>query len=70
MVVDTEMTREEVVLAFRTSLVDGGWPSEWAETIADDNLEIAAQLSAGTIIIRELEQFLLRGALFQGPGVG
>lgn len=70
MVVDTEMTREEVVLAFKTSFVDGGWPSEWAETIAEDNLEIAAQLSAGTIIIRELEQFFLRGALFQGPGVG
>jgi hypothetical protein len=70
MVVDTEMTREEVVLAFNTSLVDGGWPSEWAEAVADDNLEIAAQLPAGTIIIRELERYFLRGALFQGPGVG
>ncbi|BBY90641.1 hypothetical protein MGALJ_03100 [Mycobacterium gallinarum] len=68
MVVDTEMTREEVVLAFNTSLVDGGWPSEWAEAVADDNLEIAAQLPAGTIIIRELEKYFLRGALFQGPG--
>jgi hypothetical protein len=68
MVVDTEMTRDEVVLAFNTSLVDGGWPSEWAEVIADDNLEIAAQLPVGAIIIRELQQFFLRGALFQAPG--
>lgn len=70
MVVDTEMTRAEVVLAFETSLVDGGWPSEWTEAVADDNLEIAAQLPAGIIIIRELEQYFLRGGLFQGPAVG
>lgn len=70
MVVDTEMTREEVVLAFKTSLADGGWPSEWSEAVADDNLGIADQLPAGAIIVRELEQFFLRGALFQGPSVG
>lgn len=64
MVVDSEMTRDDVVLAFSTSLPDGGWPVAWAEAVADDNLEIAAQLPAGTIIVRDLDQFYLRGALF------
>ena len=64
MVVETEMTREDVVLAFDTSLGDGGWPRSWAEDVADDNLEIAAQLPVGTIITRRLDDFFLRGALF------
>ncbi|ULE34463.1 DUF7715 family protein [Mycobacterium sp. IDR2000157661] len=68
MVVDTELTRDDVVLAFKTSLVDGGWPSEWAEAVADENLEIAAQLPVGTIIVRNLEKYFLRGALFGGDG--
>ena len=68
MVVVTKMTRDEVVLAFKTSLADGGWPTEWAEAVADDNLEIAEQLPAGTIIVRELEKYFLRGALFKGSG--
>jgi len=51
------------VLAFRTSLTDGGWPSAWAEDVAYDNLEIAAQLPTGSIIVRQFEQFFLRGAL-------
>ena len=33
MVVETEMTREDVVLAFDTSLGDGGWPRAWAEAL-------------------------------------
>ena len=64
MVVETEMTREDVVLAFDTSLGDGGWPRAWAEDVADDNLEIAAQLPVGAIITRRLGEFFLRGALF------
>ena len=70
MVVETNMTHDEVVLAFKTSLVDGGWPVELAEVVAEDNLEIAAQLRVGSIIIRELEDFFLRGALFEGSGGG
>jgi hypothetical protein len=66
MVVESEMTRNDVVLAFRTSLSDGGWPIEWAAEVADDNIEIAAQLPVGSIIGRKLEQFFLRGALFRG----
>ena len=64
MVVETEMTRDDVVLAFDTSLGDGGWPRSWAEDVADDNLEIAAQLPVGAIIPRRLGEFFLRGALF------
>ena len=64
-VVDSGMTRDEVVLAFETSLGDGGWPADWAENVADDNLEIAAQLPVGAIITRDRDQFFLRGALFR-----
>jgi hypothetical protein len=63
MVVESKMTRDDVVLAFETSLPDGGWPIAWAEEVADDNLEIAAQLPVGSIIVRNLDQFFLRGAL-------
>ncbi|MGV0851898.1 DUF7715 family protein [Mycolicibacterium phlei] len=65
MVVDSEMSRDDVVLAFRTSLGDGGWPTEWAEDVADDNLHMARQLPVGSIIIRELDDFYLRGALLR-----
>jgi hypothetical protein len=63
MVVESEMTRDDVILAFETSLPDGGWPIEWALEIADDNLEIATQLPVGSIITRKLDDFFLRGAL-------
>jgi hypothetical protein len=63
MVVESAMTRDDVILAFETSLPDGGWPIEWAVEIADDNLEIAAQLPVGSIITRTLDDFFLRGAL-------
>ncbi|GAB3235939.1 DUF7715 family protein [Mycolicibacterium hippocampi] len=65
MVVESEMTRDDVVLAFHTSLSDGGWPPAWAEEVADDNLVIAAQLPVGAIITRQLERFFLRGALLR-----
>jgi hypothetical protein len=63
MVVESEMTRDDVIIAFETSLPDGGWPIEWAVEIADDNLEIANQLPPGSIITRELDNFFLRGAI-------
>jgi hypothetical protein len=67
MVVESEMTRHDMVLAFETSLPDGGWPLEWAEEVAGDNMEIAAQLPVGSIIGRKLEQFFLRGSLLRAP---
>jgi hypothetical protein len=63
-VVESEMTRADVELAFRTSLADGGWPAEWAPDVTDDNLELAAQLPVGSIITRSYESYRLRGALF------
>jgi hypothetical protein len=65
MVVESQMTRTDVIVAFETSLTDGGWPIEWAKEVADDNLEIAAQLPAGSIITRKLDSFFLRGALLR-----
>ena len=67
MVVESEMIRDDVVVAFETSLPDGGWPIEWAAAVADDNLEIAAQLPVGSIIGRKLEQFFLRASLQRFP---
>jgi hypothetical protein len=64
MVVDSELTRDDLVLAFTTSLQDGGWPATWAEDVADDNRELASQLPAGSIIVRDGDEFCLRGALF------
>ncbi|PRC46494.1 hypothetical protein C6A85_89805 [Mycobacterium sp. ITM-2017-0098] len=64
MVVESEMSRRDVVLAFETSLGDGGWPTAWAEEVADENLEIAATLPVGAIITRKLENYFLRGAVF------
>lgn len=64
MVVESEMSRRDVVLAFETSLGDGGWPTAWAEEIADENLEIAAELPVGAIITRKLENYFVRGAVF------
>lgn len=60
MVVDSDMTRDDVVLAFSTSLDDGGWPRQWAEEVADENLEIAAQLPVGSIIVRKFDDYFLR----------
>ncbi|WP_234789657.1 hypothetical protein [Mycolicibacterium mucogenicum] len=56
------MTREDLVLAMRTSLTDGGWPPEWAEVIADENLAMAAAFDTGTVIERRLEEFWPRTA--------
>lgn len=61
-VIDAEMTRQELVLAMRTSLTDGGWPPEWAEEIADENLAMAAAFETGTVIERRLEEFWPRNA--------
>jgi hypothetical protein len=67
MVVESAMTRDDVVLAFQTSLPDGGWPVEWTDEVADQNLDIGAKLPVGTIIVRKLEDYFLRGALLSYP---
>lgn len=65
-VVDSELSRADVVLAFSTSLVDGGWPIEWAEEVADDNLAVADDLPVGTVIGRRLDGFLVRAVRTAG----
>jgi hypothetical protein len=57
MVVASDMTRQELVLAFKTSLADGGWPAEWAEDVTKENLAIAARWPAGTVVERRLDGF-------------
>jgi hypothetical protein len=64
MIVESELSRDDLVLAFRTSLQDGGWPECWAEDVTDDNLEIANGLPVGAIIVRNVDEFIVRGALF------
>jgi hypothetical protein len=56
-------TTTAMVLAFQTSLGDGGWPTQWAADITDENLEIAAQMPVGSIITRDRGRFLLRAVL-------
>jgi hypothetical protein len=65
MVVESDLTREDLVLAYRTSLEDGGWPVAWAEDVTDDVLQLIAPLRPGTIMVRRLDELFLRGALFR-----
>ena len=65
MVVESEMTREEVIVAFETSLPDGGWRMEWAAQIADDNLEIVVLATGGQPHHAQVENSYLRGALLR-----
>jgi hypothetical protein len=57
MVLETDLTREDMVLAFKTSLGDGGWPVEWAGDVAEENFAIAACWPAGTVVERRLDGF-------------
>jgi hypothetical protein len=66
LIVDSDMTREEMVLAFETSLVDGGWPGEWAEHCTHENLDIANTGPVGTIVERCLDQFFMRAIVLGG----
>jgi hypothetical protein len=59
-VVESEMTPAEMVLAFETSLGDGGWPTAWARDVTDENLELAGRLPTGTVIERRLDAFCVR----------
>lgn len=46
----------------RTSLIDGGWPVNWAEDVVDDNLVIASFFPTGTVIERSFDDFYPRDA--------
>ena len=56
----TAIAEPGMVLAFETSLADGGWPTAWARDVTDENLELAGRLAAGTVIERRLEAFFVR----------
>ena len=58
-------TREDYVLALRTSLSDGGWPAEWAEDIATDQIRFGADWPDRTILERHLDVFTKRTQLRQ-----
>lgn len=60
LVAESELTRDEVILAMSTSLADGGWPVEWAEEVADDMLALAAHWPVGAVIQRRLDWFQVR----------
>jgi hypothetical protein len=65
-VVESELCRDELILAFETSLVDGGWPIEWAENVADENLTIARRFPVRSVIGRQLDGILLRAVWVGG----
>jgi hypothetical protein len=62
-VIESELSRDDAILAFQTSLVDGGWPIEWAENVTDENLAIADHFPIGCVIGRQLDGFLLRAVV-------
>lgn len=66
MVIESELTRDDVILAFETSLVDGGWPIEWADEVTDDIMCIAEDLPAGAVIGRRFDAFMLRAVRLGG----
>ncbi|KAA0082832.1 hypothetical protein CIW52_16435 [Mycolicibacterium sp. P9-64] len=60
MVVESQMTPDDMVLAFETSLGDGGWPTAWARDVAHENMELAGRLTTGTVIHRRLDAVCVR----------
>jgi hypothetical protein len=60
LVVESEMTRADMIIAFETSLGDGGWPAAWARDVADENMELAGRLATGTVIHRRLDAVCVR----------
>ena len=60
LIVDSELTRDDIMLAMQTSLADGGWPVAWADEVTDHMLELASLWTAGTVIQRRLEWFRAR----------
>ncbi|WP_409434755.1 hypothetical protein [Mycobacterium sp. SMC-14] len=59
---DLTLTRDELITAMHMSLVDGGWPAEWAAAVIDDNLAIASTYPAGTVIERKFDEYRARTA--------
>jgi hypothetical protein len=54
------LTLEDYAAALRISMVDGGWPAEWAEPVAEAQAEFTARFQVGTVLERDLEEFSQR----------
>lgn len=54
------LTLEDYASALRISMVDGGWPGEWAEPVAEAQSEFTARFQIGTVLERDLEEFSQR----------
>lgn len=52
-----EFSREDMIMALRASLRDGGWPTEWAVELADGMLELASLWPEGAVIDRRIDDF-------------
>jgi hypothetical protein len=57
----------EVFMAFHMSLADGGWPSELADEVATENLDLARWLPTGTVVERKLDGILVRAVPVGAP---
>lgn len=60
MVIESELTRDDLTLAFETSLRDGGWPTEAAGYVADENIAVAEGLPEGAVIGRLIDDLPVR----------
>jgi len=59
-VVDSPLSRAEVMLAFQTSLVDGGWPITWFRAVTEENIAVAADFPVGAVVERRCDEFVAR----------
>lgn len=62
-------TRDDYVLAIRSSLATQGWPPSVAEEIADGQLDLASNYPAGTVLERRLDDIYARIPI-PGGGTG
>lgn len=53
-------TRDDYVLAIRSSLAAQGWPPSVADEIADAQLELASDYPTGTVLERRLDDIYAR----------
>lgn len=56
----TGFTRDDYVMAIRSSLAAQGWPPSVAEEIADAQLELAGKYPSGTVLERRLDDIYAR----------
>lgn len=65
-----ELTRDDLVEAVRSSLDQQGWPTDEADNIADDLVEVAAAFDTGTVVEQRLGDIAVRVQPPAGGGGG